>query len=172
VAALGAFGRDVERMPQGHVTLVRAVARLRTAPVTASAPARAAAAPSAPAPSEALEEEARDAVTVEARLAPGHEEVRAFRIELKVRKGFHAYAHEPGGEGTVPTRLLGVLGHLESVRYPAGEPGPDGIRAYRGTVVIEGTIRMPQVGAPSVELHYQVCDEGRCLPPVSRLVRL
>jgi uncharacterized protein YyaL (SSP411 family) len=172
VAALGAFGPDVERMPQGHVTLVRAVARLGTAPAAAAA---AASAPVAAAPalgSEALEDEAREAVEVTARLDSGHQEVRGFRVELKVKKGFHAYAHEPGGEGLLPTRLTGVLGQIESVHYPKGETGPDGVRVYTGTVALEGTVRMPKVGAPSVELHYQVCDSARCLPAVARLVRL
>jgi hypothetical protein len=31
---------------------------------------------------------------------------------------------------------------------------------------------MPKTGAPSLELSYQVCDETRCLPAITRLVRL
>jgi hypothetical protein len=38
-------------------------------------------------------------------------------------------------------------------------------------VRIEGEIESPPAGAPSLELTYQACDQGRCLPPVTRLVR-
>jgi hypothetical protein len=39
-------------------------------------------------------------------------------------------------------------------------------------VALEGEIEPPAGGAPSLELTYQACDETRCLPPVTRLVRL
>jgi hypothetical protein len=61
------------------------------------------------------------------------------------------------------------------VRYPEGEPfgsPPNRIPAYRGQVSLEGEIDHPGGGAPAVELTYQACDDTRCLPPVTRLVRL
>jgi hypothetical protein len=46
------------------------------------------------------------------------------------------------------------------------------VRIYRGRVQIQGEVEPLAGGAPSIELSYQVCDETRCLPPVTRLVRL
>jgi hypothetical protein len=39
-------------------------------------------------------------------------------------------------------------------------------------VKVEGEIEHPGGGAPAVELTYQACDATRCLPSVTRLVRL
>jgi hypothetical protein len=38
--------------------------------------------------------------------------------------------------------------------------------------VIEGEVERRGGGAGSVELVYQACDDARCLPPVTRIVRL
>jgi uncharacterized protein YyaL (SSP411 family) len=187
-AALGAFGRDLAQVPLAHVTLVRALARLSSAaPVAApgvAAPGVAAASVAAPArksvaaaaaarrATENLEDEARDVVEVQGRLAPDQEGARPFTVEVKIQRGFHLYANPPGSQDLVPTRLTSVLGRLVEVLYPEGEAEAGGIRIYRGTVQIEGRVEMPKTGAPSLELTYQVCDENRCLPPVSRLVRL
>ena len=197
-AALGAFGGDVSRMPLAHVTLVRALLRREAAAGTPAA--RAAPTPMAPAPApgpaavarqggvqtsgsamEDLEDEAREAVEVVGRLAGGHEPVRGFSVELKVRKGFHVYANPTGvpeaagAAAPTPTTLASVLGRAVDVRYPPGELDPaagEAVRVYRGRVTIEGRVEMPRTGAPSLELSYQVCDDSRCLPPVTRLVRL
>jgi hypothetical protein len=122
-----------------------------------------------------LEDEARAAVEVAGRLAPGHDPVRGFTVELKVGRGFHVYANPPGAPNLEPTSLANVLGRIVEVRYPAGEVDPaagDPVRVYRGRVSLEGQVEMPKTGAPSVELRYQVCDDTRCLPPITRLVRL
>ena len=193
-ATLGAFGGDVSRMPLAHVTLVRALLRREATPATsgvssAGLPAPAGRPPAAASqagarasssPTEDLEDEAREAVEVAGRLAAGHEPVRGFSVELKVRKGFHVYANPAGQEAAaaaspIPTSLASVLGRAVDVRYPPGEADPaagDAVRVYRGQVRIEGRIEMPKTGAPSLELSYQVCDDSRCLPPVTRLVRL
>ena len=85
-------------------------------------------------------------------------------MDLEVRRGFHVYANPSGDANLAPTALSPVLGRLVEVRYPEGEAGPAGVRLYRGRVRIEGRVAMPRTGAPSVELSYQACDEGRCLP--------
>jgi hypothetical protein len=46
------------------------------------------------------------------------------------------------------------------------------VPVYRGRVVIEGEIEHRGGGAPAVEVRYQACDDSRCLPPVTRIVRL
>jgi hypothetical protein len=38
--------------------------------------------------------------------------------------------------------------------------------------MIEGEIEQRGSGAPAVEVRFQACDDARCLPPVSRIVRL
>ena len=173
-SVLSAFGADLGRVPLAHVTLVRAAARLATA-VPASRPQVVVPAAVVGGSTEDLEDEARAAVEVTGRLAPGHETVRAFTVELKVGRGFHVYANPPGAANLPPTTLASVLGRVVEVRYPAGEADAaagDGVRIYRGRVALEGRVEMPKTGAPSLELHYQVCDDSRCLPPITRLVRL
>jgi uncharacterized protein YyaL (SSP411 family) len=169
-ATVQAFGRDLDQAPLAHVTLVRGLARLLAAGAPAARP-QARPAPAASA-TEALEDEAREVVAVEGRLGPGPDEVRPFAVELRIRPGFHLYANPPGDEGLPATRLVPVLGRIVEARYPAGERGEDGALVYRGRVRIEGRVELPRTGAPSVELAYQACDESRCLPPISRLVRL
>jgi hypothetical protein len=118
----------------------------------------------------ALEDEAREAVEVEGRLGRGpDEDWKPFRVELKVGKAFHLYA--AGAGGGAPTTIGPVLGRVRGLRYPEGVPN-DGGPVYRGLVVIEGEVERRGGGAPMVELTYQACDEARCLPPVTRLVRL
>ena len=109
---------------------------------------------------------------VQGRLGPGHDAVRPFTVELRIRRGFHLYANPAEAEGLVPTRLRAILGRLEEVRYPEGEALGSGPRVYRGRVVLEGRIGMPKTGGPSLELEYQACDDARCLPAVTRMVRL
>ena len=172
--ALSAFGADLGRVPLAHVTLVRVAARLGTVPPT-SRPVAAAPRAIVVAGTEDLEDEAREAVVVLGRLAPGHEAVRAFTVELKVSRGFHVYANPPGAANLPPTTLVGVLGRLVEVKYPAGEKDAatgDGVLVYRGGITLEGQVEMPKTGAPSVELRYQACDDTRCLPEITRLVRL
>ena len=70
------------------------------------------------------------------------------------------------------TSVAGVLGPVRNVRYPDGEPGPQGAAIYCGRVRIEGEVERRGGGAAAVELAYQACDERRCLPPVTRLVRV
>jgi hypothetical protein len=111
-------------------------------------------------------------VEVQGELGPGHDPVRTFTVELRIRRGFHLYAHEAGAPGLVATRLSAILGRLEGVLYPEGEALDGGPRAYRGKVRIEGRIAMPKTGGPSLELEYQACDDARCLPAVTRMVRL
>jgi uncharacterized protein YyaL (SSP411 family) len=171
---LDAFAGDVGRVPLAHVTLVRAAMRLSAPP--ASARPLAAAVKAAPASAtEDLEDEARAAVEVSGRLAPGHEGTRGFSVELKVGRGFHVYANPSGHQDLAATALTSVLGRVLEVRYPPGEEDRatgEGVRVYKGRVTLEGQVEMPRTGAPSVELRYQVCDDTRCLPPITRLVRL
>jgi uncharacterized protein YyaL (SSP411 family) len=173
-STLLAFGDSMPRAPLAHVTLVRALDRLGDVPRAAAA-ATAAPQPAPPPASEALEEEAYDAVEVEGKLGSSDDDDwKPFRLELAVRAGWHVNAN-PAGAGLVPTKVAGVVGSVRDVRYPAGEAldgGGDAVPVYRGRVAIEGEVERRGGGAASLELTYQACDDARCLPPVARIVRL
>ncbi len=172
---LRCFSEGIAAAPLAHVTLVRAVRRLVREPVV-SREARPKAAPPAPAGSalESLEDEAREVVEVFGRLGSG-EEWKPFTVELRVAKGWHLYANAAVPPTGVPTSMAPVLGRLRDLRYPAGEPWGEGATralVYRERAVLQGEIEHGGSGAPSLELTYQACDESRCLPPITRLVRL
>jgi uncharacterized protein YyaL (SSP411 family) len=175
-AALLAFGEGVTRGPFGHVTLVRALARLqdRAAPAPKAEPASSAA-PGGSAV-ESLEEEAREVVEVDGRLGRSEDEVwKPFSIDLEVRPGFHVNPNPVEDPTLVATAVTGVRGSLRNLVYPrprGGPPTETGVPGYRGRVRIEGEIEHRGGGAAAIELVYQACDEARCLPPVTRLVRL
>ncbi len=172
-SVLRAFAEGIGAAPLAHVTLVRAVARLPRSAAGASVPSTSASAPAA-AGQEALEEEARAVVEVVGRLGSG-EGWKPFTIELKVAKGWHLYANPPGHPSVIPTSMAPVLGKLRDLSYPMGEPsGPAGERllVYRGSVRLQGEVEHKGGGAPSLELTYQACDDVRCLPPITRLVRI
>jgi hypothetical protein len=123
---------------------------------------------------ESLEDEAREVVEVVGRLGSG-DEWKPFTVELKVAKGWHLYANPAGHPSVVATAMGPVLGRLRALVYPDGEPsGNDGERVflYRDRVRLSGEIEHKGGGAPSLELTYQACDDVRCLPPITRLVRL
>jgi hypothetical protein len=168
-----AFGRGVVRAPTAHVTLVRALGRLELGPP----PSPRQEAPSAPAEVsasavEALEEEAREAVEIEGRLGASDDEVwKPFVVELAIRPPFHVNANPAGDPALVATEVASILGSVRNVRYPPGE-AEGGVPVLRGRVRIEGEVEHRGGGAATVEVIFQACDESRCLPPVSRLVRL
>jgi len=183
-ATLAAFAAGMEEAPLAHVTLVRALERLRALPeartgvlvaTAASTPVPAAEKASAASGSEALEEEAYAAVAIDGRLGTSDDDDwKPFRIELGVQKGWHVNA-TAAGAGLVPVSVAGVVGRVREVRYPAGvawNGGAGVVPVYVGRVVIEGEVERRGGGAVSVEVSYQACDETRCLPPVARIVRL
>ena len=177
-AAILAFAEGLEQAPLAHVTLARALERLLAAPRPQPSATRAAEAEPAVAPAsaaEALEEEAYAAAEIEGRLGSSDDDHwKPFRVEIDVRKGWHVNAH-PAGSGLVATAVAGVVGGLRNVRYPAGEPWDGGagpVPVYRGKVAIEGEIERRGGGAAGIEVTYQACDDARCLPPVTRIVRL
>jgi uncharacterized protein YyaL (SSP411 family) len=172
-----AFATGMERAPLAHVTLVRGLERLRSAGAEAPrarAPRDAAGAGTGTGPA-ALEDEALEAVELEGRLdRSDDEEWKPFRLELKVAAGFHLNA-SPGSAGLVPLSVGGVVGSVRRVRYPPGDlwnGGAGPAPVYRGRVAVVGEVERRGSGAPVVEVTYQACDESRCLPPVTRIVRL
>jgi hypothetical protein len=177
-AAVLAFADGLEQAPLAHVTLARALERLLAAPRPQPSVARAAQAEPVVAQAsaaEALEEEAYAAAEIEGRLGSSDDDDwKPFRVEIEVRKGWHVNAH-PAGPGLVATAVAGVVGGLRNVRYPPGDAWDGGagpVPVYRGRVTIEGEIERRGGGAAGIEVTYQACDDARCLPPVTRIVRL
>jgi uncharacterized protein YyaL (SSP411 family) len=172
-AVVHGFADGITRAPLAHVTLVRALVRLDQGVSSSPAARTAEAVPATVSPSEALEDEAREAVEVHGRLGGGVEEGwNAFEVQLAVGPGFHVNAHPAPDPALVATTVSGVLGPVRNVRYPTAEAGPGGLAMYTGRVTIEGEIEHRGGGAAAVEVTYQACDDRRCLPPVTRLVRL
>jgi uncharacterized protein YyaL (SSP411 family) len=180
-AALLAFADGMVQAPLAHVTLVRALERFRglARPTATDRPALAqatgtSAAAAVPAAST-LADEAEDAVEIAGKLGSAAEDDwKPFRVELVIKKGWHTNAN-PASEGLLPTSVAGVLGRVRAVRYPAGEAWDGGggtVSVYQGRVAIEGEIEHPGGGAPAIEVVYQACDASRCLPTVTRIVRL
>jgi uncharacterized protein YyaL (SSP411 family) len=177
-----AFADGMVQAPLAHVTLARALERLLAMPRGTQAPRAAAASAGAAAETtpalsatDALEDEAYDAVEIDARLGTSEDDDwKPFRIEVTVRKGWHVNAN-PAGPGLVPTGVAGVAGRLRNVRFPPGESWDGGggtVPVYQGRFTIEGEIERQGGGAAGIEVGYQACDDARCLPPVTRIVRL
>ncbi len=103
-----------------------------------------------------------------------------FVVHIRVADGWHINANPARPEFLKPTRLTvtSELGtQLESVQYPEGRPlqieGIDRpVHVYSGHVMIRGMLRVPEspgkTEALSVLVHYQACNDARCLRP-SRL---
>jgi hypothetical protein len=169
--------------PLAHVTLARALDRLAAAPRAVPAAPRAKTAPvggvteaaALPPVTASLEDEAYEAVEIDARQGTSEDDDwKPFQVEMTVRRGWHVNAN-PAGAGLVPTGVAGVVGRLRNVRYPAGETWNGGggpVPVYSGRVTIDGEIERRGGGAGGIEVAYQACDESRCLPPVTRIVRL
>jgi uncharacterized protein len=180
---LRAFAEGMAQAPLAHVTLVRALDRFLERPRAADAAPRSAAPAAtagdpgtvAPPAADALESEAYDAVEIEGRLGTSEDDDwKPFRVELAVRAGWHVNAN-PAGPGLVPTSVAGLVGRLRAVRYPPAERWEGGagpVPVYRGRVAIAGEIERRGGGAAGVEVSYQACDDARCLPTVTRIVRL
>jgi uncharacterized protein YyaL (SSP411 family) len=122
---------------------------------------------------------------------------RPFRLVLEIAPGWHLQANPASESFLVPTALAaevagggaGATGsasvELRAVVYPPGEPLPvsfssRAIAAYQGRVEIAGEIgaaavagaEPPAAGAARLRLTYQLCDDRRCLPPVTRTIPL
>jgi uncharacterized protein YyaL (SSP411 family) len=144
---LRAFASAMAEAPLAHVTLIRAVERLRTLPEAAAAAVKVAA-PAAVTAGEALEEEAYAAVEIDARLGTSEEGVEAVPARAECAQGL-VREREPRG------RRPGA-GHGCGRRRPRARPalscglrlnGGPGVPVYTGRVVIEGEIER-RVAAP------------------------
>ncbi|HEX4964844.1 MAG TPA: DUF255 domain-containing protein [Thermoanaerobaculia bacterium] len=113
-----------------------------------------------------LEHEAERLVKAHLALEPESEGWRPFRLTLEIAPGWHLQANPASEPYLQPTE---VHGELRGVVYPPGEMvtaafAHEPLSVYSGTVEIRGEVS----GTGRVAVTYQCCDEGRCLPPVTR----
>jgi len=112
---------------------------------------------------------------------------RPFRLALDIAPGWHLQANPPSESYLVGTTLAAEGAELRHVVYPAGEPlhaafSARPVAAYRGRVEIAGELGPPAGQPPPARtgggpgarllLTYQLCDDRRCLPPVTRSIRV
>jgi uncharacterized protein YyaL (SSP411 family) len=160
---LEAFGTSISSIPLGHLTLVQAVARI--SPLVESFQST---------PGES------SASIVETRGSLGDtrdDGWSEFVVDLAIEEGWHINAHPASLPLLIPTEVRSEGGRIRNVRYPSGEllghlPSGEGVRIYRGTVIIEGEIEVGAGDSPALSLTYQPCDDARCLPPVTKRVLL
>jgi uncharacterized protein YyaL (SSP411 family) len=193
-AALRAFAPLIEQHPEAVRMLAIAARRYHgetPAPRAAALQREAGAGPLA-----MLEQEAEQLVKLHLELATagGAEGVpaepagagasgwRPFHLVLDIAPGWHLQGNPPSESYLVPTTLAAEGAELRNLTYPAGEQLPvafssQPVAAYLGRVELAGEIGPPAAhpepaggGAPRLLLTYQLCDDRRCLPPVTRTV--
>jgi uncharacterized protein YyaL (SSP411 family) len=178
-AALRAFAPLVEQHPEAVRMLAIAARRYHggaPAPREAAHQREAGAGPLA-----MLEQESEKLVGLHLEIGAGAGGWRPFRLVLDVAPGWHLQANPPSESYLVPTTLAAEGAELRSLSYPAGEPlrvafSSQPAAAYQGRLELAGEIgpaaTSPASGAPRLLLTYQLCDDRRCLPPVTRTVPL
>lgn len=96
-------------------------------------------------------------------------------LHFRVAQGLHINSHAPSDDSLIPTvfsvpAASGV--HLEAASYPAGaemtlsvDPNTK-LNVYTGDFVIE--VRFKATSGDHLvqgKLHYQACDQEKCMPP-------
>jgi uncharacterized protein YyaL (SSP411 family) len=99
---------------------------------------------------------------------------RELQLELTIEDGFHIQAHDAGA-GLIATMLAAPVGAV--VQYPAGverefDFSETPVRVYDGSVTIEVRFATPPSGPVKLGLTYQACDEGACLPKVTKMIEV
>jgi uncharacterized protein YyaL (SSP411 family) len=116
-----------------------------------------------------LEHEAERLVRPHLELGTEVEGWRPFRLTLDIAPGWHLQANPASEAYLVPTQVLVEGGEVRSVRYPEGEPfssrySQQPIAVYTAQAEIAGEVS----ATGRLSVTYQLCDEARCLPPVTR----
>jgi len=102
-------------------------------------------------------------------------------LELRIDKGFHITAHDPGIEDLIPLNIeiAGGKGVALSVEYPKGEPyngqalPPEDrgkMKVHTGTLAL--LLKLERTddqwsGRPIVIVTYQACDDSACFQPMT-----
>ncbi len=156
-AALHGFAADLASGSRSAATLAEALFRYRSSTGARSSP---------------FGELAQRVVSANARRTGETEDgSRPFEIRLEIEAGWHVNANPASLDFLVPTSIEGEVSRLvypdpQAFRF---EFAPKAIDVYSGSVRIRGELGE---GADELRLTYQACDDTRCLPPVTRDLRL
>ena len=97
-----------------------------------------------------------------------------FNVTLRIAKGYHVNAHEPGLPELIGLRVQLIAKGFElDAAYPPGQAFSAGqfdgeIRVHSGQVTVPVTVRQTATdaqGEPKLLLTYQVCTDEVCLKP-------
>jgi hypothetical protein len=92
-------------------------------------------------------------------------------LTLRIDKGYHINAHEPGQANLIGLNVLivGAEGLVARPDYAEGELYEGQIRIHRGTVTVPVHLeRTGEVtGEPKLAVTYQVCTDRVCLAPTT-----
>jgi hypothetical protein len=92
-------------------------------------------------------------------------------LTLRIEKGYHINAHEPGQANLIglKVRVVGAEGLVARADYAEGELYEGEIRIHRGTVTVP--VHLERTGAvsgePKLAVTYQVCTDRLCLAPTT-----
>jgi uncharacterized protein YyaL (SSP411 family) len=117
----------------------------------------------------------------EERVIVSREKPVELAVELRIAKGFHVTAHEPGVEGLISLRfeLRGGTGVRLAVDYPKGEayngaalPPEDQGKLMVHAGLLRMTLRLERTeetwsGRPMIVVTYQACDDEACFQPMT-----
>jgi hypothetical protein len=84
-----------------------------------------------------------------------------LRVTCRVAPGYHLNAHDAAVE---PTRLSVSGGAVEAIEFPPGE--------LRNRFEISVGFKSAPSGTVRLNLSYQACDAGACLPPTTRTIEI
>ncbi len=95
---------------------------------------------------------------------------RPFRLRLEIAPGWHLQANPAAEPYFFATEVRAEGGELRNVRYPEGTVWTAGftkdtLKVYQDRLEIAGEV---SVGMKRLVLTYQPCNEGACLPPMTR----
>ncbi len=102
-----------------------------------------------------------------------------IRISSNVRTGWHIYAMQPGGDGTLIPTAFSFRPASTAVVKSSGKPKAMTFTGVDGTAyVYEGKTEFTTMlsGAPgqtlSLTVGYQSCSEQMCLPPKKKVITI
>jgi len=93
---------------------------------------------------------------------------RKFRLTLTIEEGWHINANPASAKYLRPTAISGPA---RSLKYPEGEEmsfdfSEEPVSVYTSEALITGELDPREM--KTIPVEYQVCDDRRCLPPVTQ----
>jgi DsbC/DsbD-like thiol-disulfide interchange protein len=97
-----------------------------------------------------------------------------FFVKVRLAPGFHIYALDHSGRGTMPSKIIDTPPEALRPQGPWRSTAPktleDGSRVLTGEVLFQRRLRLSPAAQPgtnlvAVELQFQICNEAACWPP-------